>query len=255
MHSLPFPVILIGALLCISDIESGIAETPQTGTFRGTIRFQGDVPVLPPLVKQGDSEVKDAAVCAASSIPDESLVVAAKSRGIANVFVYLRKRPETFPAQDADESKTPQILKVEGCRFVPHAMVMRTTDRVKLEFRDEVAHHAHAYPIQSTVPGALIAPQDESFLQEFDESEPFPVKVGCDIHPWMKAYVLPLDHPFAAVTDQKGRFKIDGLPPGMYEFWFWQEKAGWLEKKYKVNIKAGRVIAANLSYTADRFEQ
>ena len=52
--------------------------------------------------------------------------------------------------------------------------------------------------------------------------EPFYIK--CDVHPWMKSWVLVQDHPFFAVTDDKGNFKIDNIPPGTYEVVAWQEK-------------------------------
>jgi len=41
--------------------------------------------------------------------------------------------------------------------------------------------------------------------------------VTCGVHPWMRAYVSVLEHPFFAVTDDTGNFKIEGLPPGTYQ--------------------------------------
>jgi hypothetical protein len=57
----------------------------------------------------------------------------------------------------------------------------------------------------------------------FDKvEEPFYVK--CDVHPWMKSWVLVQDHPYFAVTDERGNFVIDNIPPGTYEVIAWQEK-------------------------------
>jgi hypothetical protein len=149
------------------------------------------------------------------------------------------------------------VLDQTGCRLKPHAFVMRHTDRVKLVNRNKIVHNMHTYPIKSTVYGALITPIEKGdvYLPEFDSPEPLPVQILCDIHPWMKAWVLPLDHPFAAVTDKNGKFRIEGLPPGTHEFWFWHEESGWLEKKYKVTIKAGLKTEAKLKYTLPDFEQ
>ena len=52
--------------------------------------------------------------------------------------------------------------------------------------------------------------------------EPFYIK--CDVHPWMKSWVLVQDHPYFAVTDENGNYKIDNIPPGTYEVIAWQEK-------------------------------
>jgi hypothetical protein len=54
------------------------------------------------------------------------------------------------------------------------------------------------------------------------EADPFYIK--CDVHPWMKAWVLVSDHPYFAVTDSNGNFSIDGIPAGSYEVVCWQEK-------------------------------
>ena len=52
--------------------------------------------------------------------------------------------------------------------------------------------------------------------------DPFYIK--CDVHPWMKSWVLVQNHPFFAVTDENGNYNIDNIPPGTYEVIAWQEK-------------------------------
>lgn len=232
-----------------------IAEPPKTGTFSGVIKLKGEIPDLPPLVEKNDPDTKDAAVCAANAIPDESLLVDRKSRGIANVFVYLRKRPENLPEDAAKPEKKSVVLERKGCRYVPHTTIVRTNQKVKVVSRDKIAHNTHFYPFKNTAYGILVPREGEVLLREFDRPEPLPMKVGCDIHPWMEAWVLVVDHPFAAVTDQDGKFKIEGLPPGLHEFWFWHEESGWLEKSYKVTVKAGQETKINLNYTEDDFEE
>ena len=53
------------------------------------------------------------------------------------------------------------------------------------------------------------------------------------------AYWLVLDHPYAAATDAKGNFTIKNLPVGDHEFRVWHERAGYLDRKYKVTVAAG----------------
>lgn len=88
------------------------------------------------------------------------------------------------------------------------------------------------------------------------EREPFPVK--CDLHAWMSAYHLVLNHPFAAVSDTEGNFKIENLPAGNYQFKVWHErgdsgKPGLLESKYQVVIKSGDNPAVEIKADAKKF--
>ena len=50
-----------------------------------------------------------------------------------------------------------------------------------------------------------------------------PIKVNCDVHKWMEAFVWALDHPFAAVTKADGTFEIKGIPPGAVKVVVWHE--------------------------------
>ena len=70
-------------------------------------------------------------------------------------------------------------------------------------------------------------------------SESLPLKVACDFHPWMQAYWMVVDHPYAAVTDKDGKFTIPNLPVGEHEFRVWHERKGYLNRKYAVKVQTG----------------
>ena len=70
-------------------------------------------------------------------------------------------------------------------------------------------------------------------------AEQEPISVVCDIHAWMRAYHLPIDHPFAAVSGEDGTFEIKDLPAGKHEFKIWHEAGGMLEKAFVVTVKPG----------------
>jgi hypothetical protein len=65
--------------------------------------------------------------------------------------------------------------------------------------------------------------------------------VKCDYHPWMIAYWMILDHPYAAITDKDGKFTIENLPEGDHELVIWHEKVGYIDRKFKANVKKGAV--------------
>jgi len=50
------------------------------------------------------------------------------------------------------------------------------------------------------------------------------VRMKCDVHPWMGAYIGVVNHPFYAVTDENGNFTIENLPAGEYTLKAWHER-------------------------------
>jgi hypothetical protein len=228
-----------------------IAEPPQTGTFSGVIKFQGEIPQLKPL-KIDKSVVLPHGV---ASLPDESLVINKENKGIANVFVYLRKRPEIYEEGDDKEKHEPLVLEIKDGRYVPRAMIARTGQMIKVVNRDNIAYCVHPHMFQNFVEGEVLLPDEkDELIWNFQRPERLPMQVVCDINHWMKARLLVVDHPFAAVTDKEGRFKIEGLPPANYEFSIWHEKAEFLEKKLAVPIDAGETTEAKLFYGAEKFK-
>lgn len=223
-----------------------------TGSVTGVIKLTGEAPELPVLVKKGDSSAKDAEVCAAEAVPNQSLVVNSENNGIANVFVYMRKAPEKAP--ETEPSSEPVIFDQKGCQFVPHALFVQTGTPIKAISSDGVPHNLHTNPIRNAPINQIIPANDKSGLDlTYSEGEIVPIKVTCDIHPWMVAWHFPLEHPYGAVTDENGSFTIENLPPGEHEFRIWQEKAGYLEKEFTVTVKAGEAEQVTLEYSADKF--
>jgi hypothetical protein len=87
---------------------------------------------------------------------------------------------------------------------------------------------------------------------KFGAEEGLPVQVGCNIHPWMGAWLVVRKDPYAAITDADGKFTIKDLPAGKeLEFGLWQESSGYLKNaaykggkadargRFKIKIKPG----------------
>lgn len=231
--------------------QASLGQT-GTGSLSGVITLEGKAPVLAPKVKKGDAGAKDSAVCAAADVPDESLVVGS-SGGIANVFVYLAAPPMGYKAEPPP--KDPVVFDQKGCKFIPHALLVRTGQTVQVKSDDAIAHNTHTNPLRSTPFNQVIKPSDRNGTPlVYDKPDRLPVKVVCDLHSWMSAYHLVQDHPFMAVTDENGKFEIKGLPAGKHTFVIWQERAGYLNRTYMVDIKANQPTDAKLSFPADKFK-
>ena len=213
-------------------VVATLSETVQAagwGTIKGQVILDGDAPSIDMLVKKGDKAVKDAAVCAADGVPDQSLVVNDDTKGVANIFIFLSKAKKVHP--DLEDPKEKELVfDQKGCKFIPHAMFVRTDQTVKVISSDNCAHNLHTFPFKNNAVNSIIQPNDQKGIEVTNrKAEKLPTEVKCDIHPWMKAYWLILDHPYAVVTDADGKFEIKDLPEGEHKFRAWQEKAGYLE--------------------------
>lgn len=233
---------------------TGLAQSAnaQWGTLKGQVVLDGDIPDIKPLVVKGNAQVKDAAVCAAENVPDEKLVVNPQSKGIKNVVIYLTKKPAKIHPS-LEKSSSPQVtFDQKGCQFLPHVLLVRTDQTVLVLSDDDAAHNTHTYPIKNRQDNFVVSPKDRKgvTVKPLTLAEKLPTKVSCDIHSWMVAYWVILDHPYAAVTDENGNFEIPNLPAGNNEFSVWQESAGYLEKKYTVMINNGVNEQPPLKFTA-----
>lgn len=210
------------------------AASEGMGTLRGKVEFSGSFTPLPPLHLKGDANVKDAAVCAAETAPDQTILV--KDGGLANVFIYLKKAPKAAPAAPTDSL----IFDQKYCVFKPHAMTMRVGQTVRILNSDGVAHNTHTYGNKTVQFNSIVPPNDAVGVPLiYKQAEQEPISVGCDIHPWMKAYHLPIDHPYVALSGEDGTFEIKDLPAGKHEFKVWHEAGKLLEKSLVVTIKPG----------------
>ncbi|MBS0206667.1 MAG: hypothetical protein JSS49_27640 [Planctomycetes bacterium] len=224
----------------VADTESTATSTEATpaeaggiGNLTGKVVVEGSFAALPPLFAKG-AAAKDVEVCGAEAIPNEKAIV--NDGRLMNVFVYLEKAPKGAKSAEMPGTVT---FDQKTCIFLPHAMVVRTMQTVNILNDDAAAHNTHTYPKKNNQFNSVVPPNDRVGVPlKYDQTEKEPVKVGCDIHSWMEAYHLPLDHSFAAVSKADGTFEIKDLPAGKHEFKVWHE-GKFLDKGWSVTIKPG----------------
>ena len=208
-----------------------VSEPISDVSIRGVIRVQGEVPVLPPVAVAGELNFRDAGILE-EDIPNESLIVGG-SNELANVFVWIDRVPDgvAIPPPPSD----PPMIESKGIRFFPHTLITRAGQAIEVTNYDEIPISVHTYPIKNSPSNSLLAPGGETLI-EFSRSEPFPFRLADDIHPYRDGYLLPLDHPFADLTDTSGQFNIRQLPPGEYELNIWHERGGYLQHKLPITV-------------------
>lgn len=228
------------------------------GNLVGTITFDGSVPAYPALVNAGDSSVKDAAVCAAAAIPDETLVVNSENKGIANVVIFLEKRPGNIKPELAKPPTDPVFFDQKGCRFLPHLVTVQVGQPLLVISDDGIPHNTHTNPKRNDSFNKVISANERKGIPcDYKKAESAPLSVVCDYHPWMKAYHFPVDHPYVAVSDKDGKFRIEGLPAGKQSFNVWHERAPGdahlLERKLQITIEADSDSTRDLTYGGAKF--
>jgi plastocyanin len=167
-----------------------------------------------------------------------------KARGLrspANVLVYLPKAP----AIPVDLSGAKFTMDQRNLTFIPHVLLVPVGATVEFPNNDKVAHNVFslsrtkAFNFGSYGPGI-------SKTVLFDK--PGVVELRCDVHAEMSAYILVMENPYFALTDDEGHFKIPDreyleqhgikgmkdLPPGSYVIKTWNEKLKTHEAKVDV---------------------
>ncbi len=198
------------------------AAAGDWGTIRGKFVVDGDVSAPAKL-----EVTKDTQVCTAHHPVNEEVVVGA-GNGLANVVVYLysRSTPEIHPDYQAQADNQVAIDNLH-CAFAPHVATLWTSQTLLLKNSDSVGHNSNITCIYNDSKNVLI-PAGGEVPVKFEEKEKLPVAVACNIHPWMKGYVLIQDHPYMAVTKADGTFEIKNVPAGKQQLVFWHEKLAYL---------------------------
>jgi plastocyanin len=161
-----------------------------------------------------------------------------------NVFVYVKSglAGKKFPTP-----ATAVAFDQKGCTYHPHILGMMVNQKLEIKNSDETLHNVHSLPKNSKQFNIAQPKKGMKMTQTFDKPEVM-VKVKCEVHNWMSAYIGVLDHPFFAVSNDKGAFEIKNLPAGEYELEAWHEKYG--TKTMKVSVGAADTKTADFSYQA-----
>ncbi len=188
------------------------------GAITGTVKFSGTPPQNEVISMSADP------VCASlHSGPVQTETVLVNSDGtLKNVFVYVKEglAGKTFPAP-----ATPVTIDQKGCRYTPHVLGIQVGQPLEIINSDNTLHNVHSLAEKSKQFNLGMPLQGMKLTKKFEVPEVM-VKLKCDVHPWMSAYIGVLDHPFFSVTNGAGTFEIKDLPAGDYTIEAWHEKYG-----------------------------
>ena len=189
----------------------------DAGTLKGHVKYDGKAPKKKKLRMDADP------VCGSSHsspVLSENFKMASDG-SMAEALVYLKnvKYNGGVPSE-------PAVLDQKGCIYVPHVFGMVAGQELLIKNSDATLHNIHSMPKVNKEFNFAMPKVVKKKKATFSKAEPDPFYIKCDVHPWMKTWVLVSDHPYFAVTDAKGNFSIEGIPSGTYEVVCWQEKFG-----------------------------
>jgi len=205
-----------GATSAVADGGPAAPTGTGWGTLKGRFVFAGSPAGGKPLVVDKDTEV-----CSKDGVKllDRSLLVDPGSKGLANVVVFARK---TTRVKETSPPTTPLLFDQKQCEFLAPVFAARVGQTIDVHNSDPVGHNTN---IAGTSFNQLI-PAGNGTLFKPEAETGMPTMVTCNIHPWMKAYVVFRKDGYVAVTAADGSFTIPDLPAGEpLEFQVWHERS------------------------------
>ncbi len=190
-------------------------ESGQVGTISGRALFKGEPP--PPKELRVTLNKK---TCG-HTYQSESLLVS-ETGGIQNVVVSLLRIPTGLPMETGDK---PIQIDQQKCVFIPHVLLVPAGAEFEALNSDPVSHNFHTIGAHNKEINIMQTKTKRRRLP-LTFSEPDTIEVICDVHSWMKAWIIVTDHPYYALTDAEGQFRLENVPEGSYRIKAWHEELG-----------------------------
>ena len=206
----------------------------ETGALAGKVSLEGLAPRLANL-----PVTKDNKACGNSKL-DESLEV--KDGGVKNAVVWFLDLAERKDAARPAREKLDQ----QQCQFVPHVLVAPQGSTLDVVNSDKALHNVRAQAGESKLMNYAMPIPGHVVPTRLKNDGIF--RVSCDVHPWMRAWIIVLPTRAYAVTDEEGKYRIEDLPPGKHRVKIWHERLG--EREAEVEIPPRGTATHDVRFTS-----
>lgn len=204
------------------------------GRIAGDVRIDGDV--RPDTMVRPASEQE---ICGAAFI---DTTLRRSGDHPADVVVWLADLRSGKPLPLARRFE----ISHSRCRLSPRVQAVLAGGTLNVRSADRTVHSARFLRAGD---GSVIAVVTENDAGQVVPNEAVlatsgRIEVRCDAHPWTRGWILAFDHPYFDVSDRRGRFAIDSIPPGRYRLMAWHERFGTIEQE--VEIQRGKAATVEL---------
>jgi plastocyanin len=238
MKQVLFSLIGVGAvtLVALGTTSTPIAAQGGTGTIVGHVRYMGPTPVLPVIRMGADPRCNKLYVGKRPTAP--TFVVGADG-AFANVLVNLDGSFPNTPLPTA-----PVVLNQKDCMYAPRVLGARIGQTLQVTNEDPTDHNVHS----------LSKAGNDFNRTQLVNGKPFDValkatellRITCDNHTWMTAYVGIMDNPYYAVSGTDGAFTIANVPAGKQSVKAWHEVMGM--QTQMIDVQAGKTTTVDFTF-------
>jgi plastocyanin len=234
----------VAVLAAVWTLFTGV-DLSSAGAIQGAVTLQGPAPTprkLPITIDQY--------VCGESKDAGD-LQVSAKN-GIRNVVAWIENPPpgSAGPAANpavASHAEAPAgVVEMDqkACVFTPRVVLVPAGGTVNFLNSDRLLHNLRGRP---RLNGSFNRTQPKGRPIAISFAQPEIFRVDCDLHSWMRSWVVVTEHPFYAVSDADGRFTLDRLPSGRYKLRLWHETLGTASREVMVSATGATPVAIEMA--------
>jgi hypothetical protein len=228
------PVLALAPIALAGSYE--VVAVTDGGSIEGVVKLEGAPPDLPPI-----KTTKNQDYC--GNTIANPLYDMGKDAGLRNVEVYIKG----IAKGKANPTGT-ITLNNDHCMFQPRVQGASVGQQIKIASLDPILHNTHPQDAATSATLYNIALP----FKGFSVTKPLPatpelIRVKCDAHEWMRAWVWEFEHPYYATTDENGHFKITDVPAGAYTVVAWHEVMG--EKEASVTVSSGKPATVSFGLT------
>jgi len=239
-----FVAALLGAALVAQPAAAAkkykVVEVANGGTISGKVLAGDAKPEV-----QDFTISKNPEVCGTGT--REVAWTRVKNGALLDSVVYLEK-------VKAGKPFAPEAMKIridqKGCEFLPYIQAMANGGKLEAVNDDPVLHNIHTYELikkaRRTVLNVSQPEQGNAFTKKIKLRRGTAMKIECDAHDFMHAWVFVAKNPYYAIVDDNGAFTIADVPPGKYVLKAWHGRLG--ETKTKIEVKPGGATEVTLSF-------
>ena len=209
------------------------------GTIRGHVGVKGQVPGNP-IIRMGMDPM--CAKLNAGKRPVQEIVSATADGSLANVFVNLQG---TFPPTPVPSE--PVAIDQRACVYVPRVVGARVGQTLQVRNSDELLHNVHSASTHGNDFNLSQPTAGMGHRLSLRNAEQM-LRITCDVHRWMTAFVGVVDHPYFATSGTVGTFTINNVPSGTHTIHAWHELFGTLTQT--VRVVEGGTSTVEFAYRA-----